>query len=225
MERNAFLDRIALRLGRARRFSAPARDVSGLPAMTRGTIDPVARFCTELGAVGGTAHRVRDTAALGATLRAELERSGATRIVTAARTELRAFELDWLWSDLGARAVGEPGLLAEDEIRHSLSQAQVGVTAVDFALAETGSVVVSARPSAPRGLSLLPSLHVALIRASQILPELSAALAAYAGAATDLPSAIHVITGPSRTSDIENDLTIGVHGPAAVTAIVLEESP
>ena len=225
MDRNAFLDRIALRLGRARRFSAPARDVSGLPPMGRSASDTVERFCTELVAVGGTAHRVRDTAALEATLRSELERAGATRIFTAARTELRSFALDWLWSGLGARAVGDPGLSAEDELRQSLSRAHVGITTVDFALADTGSVVVSARPSLPRSLSLLPSLHVALVRASQIVPDLSAAFAAYAGAETDLPSAVHVITGPSRTSDIENDLTIGVHGPAAVMAIVLEDSP
>jgi L-lactate dehydrogenase complex protein LldG len=71
---------------------------------------------------------------------------------------------------------------------------------------------------------LLPSVHIAVLFASQIRPDLGAAFEALA-ARSGLPSAAHVITGPSRTSDIENDLTIGVHGPSAVTAIVIEEEP
>jgi L-lactate dehydrogenase complex protein LldG len=186
--------------------------------------DPLARFCTELEAVGGVAHRVRDPAELERVLCHELVRFGATRIVTAARHELSAFAVDWLWQALDARAVND-ALLSDDlELRTIMAAAQVGITAVDFALADTGSLVVSARPGAPRGLSLLPALHVALVLGGQVVADLDHALRQYAAAAAGLPSAIHVITGPSRTSDIENDLTIGVHGPAAVLAIVLEQS-
>jgi hypothetical protein len=79
-----------------------------------------------------------------------------------------------------------------------------------------GSLLVTAAPTRPRALSLLSSVHIALLFATQIRPTLGAAFALLE-ARDELPSGAHVITGPSRTSDIENDLTIGVHGPSAVT--------
>ena len=81
--------------------------------------------------------------------------------------------------------------------------------------------MIAASRARPRGVSLLPSLHVALVRESRIVFRLGEALAHFAALGPFAqPSAVHFITGPSRTSDIENDLTIGVHGPAAVVALV-----
>jgi L-lactate utilization protein LutC len=155
-------------------------------------------------------------------LRDEIAQFRAKRVITSARSEFSHFDFAWLWQEAGALAVLDPFLCTEAEQRSALMTAEIGVTTVDCAIADTGSLVVSAAKTRPRSLSLLPTVHIALLFASQIRPSLGAAFEALAGA-PGLPSAAHVITGPSRTSDIENDLTIGVHGPSAVTAIIVED--
>ncbi|MEZ5099693.1 MAG: LUD domain-containing protein [Thermoleophilia bacterium] len=79
-----------------------------------------------------------------------------------------------------------------------------------YALADPGSVVVVASPEEPRTRSLLPYVHVAVVAEDRILPDLATLLVTVRGA---LPSSMAVITGPSRSADIENTLTLGVHGP------------
>jgi L-lactate dehydrogenase complex protein LldG len=100
--------------------------------------------------------------------------------------------------------------------------AKVSVTAVDYAIAETGSLVVCTDKSKPRVASLVSDVHIALVRSSQIYTRMGEVLAQIAKLDV-VPSSLHFITGPSRSSDIENDLSIGVHGPAALYVFVLEE--
>lgn len=94
----------------------------------------------------------------------------------------------------------------------------VGVSRALYGLADTGSVVLAASPEEPRAASLLPFVHVVHLRAEDLLPDLETLFARLGG---DLPSALAVVTGPSRSADIEQELTIGVHGPGEVH-IVLE---
>jgi len=227
MEREEFLDGIARRLGRPRVRTRPARAVRGVPDFHRqapfgpgAATDLAERFKEELLAVGGEAVLARDLLDVHAALKQALLRWRAERVVTWARPELAAFTLDWLWKQ-SARAYGDAGLDTGELLERALLDADVGITAVDFAIAGTGSLVVTAGPGRPRGVSLLPTLHVALVKESQLVARMGEALALIGERkAGSMPSAVHFITGPSRTSDIENDLTIGVHGPAAVTAIV-----
>jgi L-lactate dehydrogenase complex protein LldG len=228
MEREAFLNRIAERLGRPRLRHAPARTLIGVPEFHRqqpfGTAHPPdlpERFAQELTRVGGEVLFARNLDGLHALLRSVLERWQPPRVIGWARAELAAFELDWLWDSPQARAFGDPGLGSEAELRRALLGADVGITGVDFAIANSGTLVVSAAAGRPRGVSLLPSLHLALVRQSQLVSRMGEALSGYEASPAGLPSAVHFITGPSRTSDIENDLTIGVHGPASVIALML----
>ncbi|HEY2408992.1 MAG TPA: LUD domain-containing protein [Polyangiaceae bacterium] len=218
---------IARRLGRPRVQRAPQRSVIGVPDFHRqaplaGDGELIARFCSELASVGAEAKIVHSPTEVERELRRVLAELRATRIVTWARSELAGWPLDFLWSELGARAYLDATLPDERALKSALLDAEIGLTAVDFAIAGTGSLALSAAAGRPRGVSLLPTVHVALVRSSQLVARLGEALEAYRARA-DLPSAIHFITGPSRTSDIENDLTIGVHGPAALTVIVLDE--
>jgi L-lactate dehydrogenase complex protein LldG len=101
---------------------------------------------------------------------------------------------------------------------------RVGITGVDAALAATGSFVVSAREGRDRSVSLLPYVHIVVLREAQILPHLEAWLASCA----DNPEAFRaignhvVITGPSRTADIAMELVLGAHGPAAMHILVMK---
>ncbi|MDQ3858678.1 MAG: LUD domain-containing protein [Actinomycetota bacterium] len=87
-----------------------------------------------------------------------------------------------------------------------------------YALADTGSVVLAASPTEPRARSLLPDVHVTLVREDSIVPGLEELFAALEG---ELPSALAIVSGPSRSADIEQRLTVGVHGPGEVHVVVL----
>lgn len=92
----------------------------------------------------------------------------------------------------------------------------VGVTKALRGLADTGSVLIVDGEGNPLEASLLPEIHLVVLRASDILPSLEDAIHLING--TD---AAVVITGPSRTGDIEMTLTIGVHGPAELHVFLI----
>lgn len=225
MNREVFLNRIAERLGRARRTQPPARAATGVQGLPeRAPLAPslAVHFARELEAVGGRVVFADSSDHAQELLHAELMALPRARAITWGRNELVSWKLDRIYAELGARAVGDPGLQNAAEVQAALLQADVGITTAEAAVASTGSLVVSAAPSRPRAVSLLPSLHVALLREEQIVARLGDALGPLAARPLlALPSAVHFITGPSRTSDIENDLTIGVHGPANVLVILL----
>lgn len=130
-------------------------------------------------------------------------------------------------------AVVEPG--DDGDACRRIASADVGVTAVDAGLADTGSIIVRSGPGRPRSASLLPPLHLAVIEADRVrsgiddFPEIFAALKEESGPESGetgwrLPSGIHCITGPSCTADIELVKTYGVHGPVALVILGLDFS-
>jgi L-lactate dehydrogenase complex protein LldG len=224
MNADAFLDRIAARLGRARRATAAPRDVRGaIERAPIATVDLRAMFVRELTLVGGVVHPVRDRAALREGLAALASDTGARSIVASARAEFAEFELEATLDAMGVACTGDATFAGDAgavAFRARCAAADIGITAVRAAVAETGSVLLAATPACPRGVSLLPRMHVAIVRESQLVARVGDALAL----ARDPASQMLFVTGPSRTSDIENDLTIGVHGPAAVVVFLLENS-
>jgi L-lactate dehydrogenase complex protein LldG len=94
-----------------------------------------------------------------------------------------------------------------------------GVSEALYGLADTGSVVLAASPEEPRTRSLLPFVHVSLLREERILPGLAELFEAVGG---NLPSALAIVTGPSRSADIEQTLVVGVHGPGEVHVVLLD---
>ena len=99
------------------------------------------------------------------------------------------------------------------------AEAAVGVTAVDYALADSGTLCLLAGKDQPRTASLLPPAHVAVLRPEQILRGLDD-MFALLPAGEALTSAVTLITGPSRTADIELTLVVGVHGPQQLHVIL-----
>ena len=102
------------------------------------------------------------------------------------------------------------------------AEASIGITAVDYALADSGTLCLLAGKHQPRTASLLPPVHVAVLRPEQILRGLDD-LFALLTAGDDLSSAVTLITGPSRTADIELTLVVGVHGPQQLHVILAND--
>ena len=86
-----------------------------------------------------------------------------------------------------------------------------------YALADTGSVVLLSSDE-PRARSLLPFVHVTVVREDRILPDLEALFEALG---PELPSSVAIVTGPSRSADIEQKLAVGVHGPGEVHVVIV----
>ena len=110
----------------------------------------------------------------------------------------------------------------EPSRRAAMRAADIGITGVDYAVAEIGSLVVCSKPGQERMVSLLPPVHVALIDEAQIVPDLYDLFGVLQeNDAQALPSNLAFITGPSKTGDIELQLTTGVHGPGRWIVVII----
>jgi len=107
--------------------------------------------------------------------------------------------------------------------REACATADIGITSVDYALASTGTFVMLASQQEARLESLLPPVHIAVFPRSRIVANLDALLGLLPLPAEQTSSMV-LITGPSRTADIEQILIRGVHGPGEVYAVIVEEN-
>lgn len=102
----------------------------------------------------------------------------------------------------------------------TVAEADIGVTEADCLVAASGTLVLRAA-GRHRGASLLPPIHVAVAPIERLVPDLGAALRWVRSGAPPVESCVTLITGPSRTADIEKKLVLGVHGPCALHVILL----
>lgn len=176
-------------------------------------------FAQRAAAVGMHVHRTSQSAAADTAL-AVLTSVGARRLVSSLdacpftkplhdRLVREGFDLiDW-------RAA--PGFGAQYD-------ADAGITGVEAAIAESGTLVCTSGPGRARGLSLVPPIHVALVRAGQIVPDLIDFWKSLPADPGTLPSSLVLITGPSKTADIEGVLITGVHGPREVHVVLIDDA-
>jgi L-lactate dehydrogenase complex protein LldG len=205
-------------LERAPRIAPPGH------SHTAGVIVPVAhdarrtelisQFARELEAVGGAFLGVyspdevrKRTVALAREIGAHTAAIGAGVTLDTAAVG-RALEQAGL-------AVTRPGTSGEAErasFRERVADCDLGVVEADAGIAATGTLAVIGRPESPNSLTLLPPANLIIVNADRMRPDLAAAVAAI-GAETFTSRRVALITGPSRTADIEKMIVIGVHGP------------
>lgn len=109
------------------------------------------------------------------------------------------------------------------ELRQKAIDADIGITGVDYAIAETGTCVLLTRKKVSRVVSLLPPVHIAVVESGQVLPSLDElfTLRRREFMSGRLGSYMNLISGPSRSADIEYKLISGVHGPGEVHMVLL----
>ncbi len=110
-------------------------------------------------------------------------------------------------------------LLKSLELTHesNIANADIGITGADFAIADTGTLVLLSDSNKPRLVSALPPVHIAILEKTNIVPDIHSLFPQI----FDTCSCVSFITGPSRTADIELNLTLGVHGPGKVAVIMI----
>ena len=118
-------------------------------------------------------------------------------------------DLDWAGAGL------------EIEARPTAGDDRLGITGSFCAIAETGTLVVLSGAATPTATTLLPDTHVAVVRADRVVAGMEEAFALVRSERGRLPRAVNLISGPSRTGDIEQTIALGAHGPYRVHIVVL----
>ena len=123
------------------------------------------------------------------------------------------------WPDLAPfdwRAAG-----IEVEARGARGDDLVGITGAFAGIAETGTLMLLSGPTTPASVSLLPETHIAVIETGRIVATMEQAWDRLRAERGELPRAVNFVSGPSRTADIEQTVTLGAHGPYRVMIIVV----
>ena len=181
---------------------APAPDMSDLPSL----------FVARAEAVGGRCTRVRGVSEAALAVRAILADARARLVVSSGAPLVdRAFggEAD-PWRVRSAAGLSRSDLFACD----------AGVTTAQWGIAETGTLVLESARERSRLASLVPPLHIALLATRCVRATLGDVLATVD---PTVDGAITLVTGPSRTSDIELTLAIGVHGPQSLHVVLIDD--
>lgn len=245
-KQEAFLNNIASRLKRPRVTEKPQQPFRGAPELWEGfrlsAEDNAAMFTRHFTAAGGYVIRVSDLAEAGRVVAEKAAELGARRILRQDQAALTEMNLESLLPEaeltIWNRETGEldparfrgsdpdqsraPGQASDWKAR--AAEADIGIVQADYAVAYTGSITVLSAAQKGRSVSLLPAVLFAVIPASSLVTRLGEVLTEFDRAGRErLPAGIHFISGPSRSADIENDLTIGVHGPGIVHAVLVDD--
>lgn len=218
MERDAFLARVAAVAGTARLPVHPDLD-PGLLVADLAPVDLVEMFSSRVAEVDGVVHRPASGDEVGAL------------VLEIARSHDASSFMAWDEAELGVTGVAahllEGGLRevsgvvpVDGRLEHQTGylDLSLGVTGAEAGFAESGTVVVRSGPGRPRMASVVPLVHVAVLRVDSIHRSLT-----HWVTGGDVSSAANVvaITGPSKTADIEQNINVGVHGPRHLHVILL----
>ena len=175
---------------------------------TDAQLDPVTRFVQRAEAVG-----------------CETTRTGPDEATDAiaATCSGRTVGSNWWFDD---RAIPDAVALPEEVVLEpsvaELDSAETGVTGVPFAIAAYGTVAVPSTPALDGPISLYPNRHVAVVRSVDVVPDVAGGLARLSDSFAMGVNDVVLVTGPSSTGDM-GALVRGVHGPAEMHVVVVEE--
>lgn len=220
VDRQTFLTPVRQALGRISGQAVPPPPTVDPKLVRLASVseDVVALFAQRAGEVGMTVCRIKSDELI-RTVMGLLEKVGARRVAASVGSLPQAVSLNDSLRRKGVEVVdwrATPGFAEQYGL-------DAGITDVHAALAETGTLICSSDAGHSRGLSLVPPVHVAIVRQSDILPDMVDYWARMKGIpGRELPSSQAFITGPSKTADIEGILITGVHGPGQVHIVVVE---
>jgi len=186
------------------------------PAENGSIEDPTARFIEELEALGGHGKRV-----------ASLDEASEYVLDLARERDAKLLlrwdvdELDALGVDVPLSETGVEVVVWRDlpDFREIAGKADIGVSTAEWAVAETGTLVLEGGPGKGRTVTLLPPTYIAVLPVDKVLRTVHEAIEKYSDG--EVPANVCFHTGPSRSGDIEMSLFVGMHGPGDVHVILV----
>jgi len=170
--------------------------------------DPVARFRSEALKLASSVDEVESMASVPARIAAYLD---AQQLPREAVCWDALCLLDWRTAGIGIAR------------RPARASDLIGITGSFCAIAETGTLMMLSGPQTPSAASLLPETHVAIVEKNRIVPGMEEAWQLMRIELGQAPRAVNFISGPSRTADIEQTVTLGAHGPYRVHIVLVGE--
>lgn len=200
------------------RLRESARDVDPPgPWTTRRVFeDPVRRFSESLIQLKGEVREAQSLDAAWTILDGLLDEIDAKQVVVNQEPPVDRMDVASRWPDRSCHLVG----VSDGDLRSFCANADVGISGVEAALVETGSLIVESGAGKSRLATLLPPVHIALVPTSRMTTDL---FTWSAGRNENIATNVTVISGPSKTADIEFKMTLGAHGPKRVVAVVYED--
>ena len=213
-------DRILARLRNAPRPEVPRPPSVPPPTDAPARGERAARLKSRMEAVRAEVHLVPSEAWLDRLKEILAVRKVATLLYAPQTAIGEALRHAW-----DTNAAGSPELVAYagpvETFKERLFAVDAAVTSAAGAVADTGALILRPTAEEPRLMSLVPPIHIAVLRAEEIFASLADAMRAGNWSA-DMPTNMLLISGPSKTADIELILAFGVHGPKELMVLILE---
>ena len=210
MSRDHVLHKVRTALGRSAGQPVEAPPPVRLSVPEAGIEERISVFLERIEALAGKTHRARSF---------EDACAYAERVI-AGRKAVASNAAVLRECGITALAGVESGVRNGAQLRELSANAACGITGADYALADTGTLVMLASPQEARLISLLPPVHIAIVQHERLLTGLDELLSILPRPAEQTSSMV-LITGPSRTADIEQILVRGVHGPGEIHVVVV----
>ena len=222
--RDKVLSRVRQALGRTGSDAAARVEAQAyIDAHARGPIpafdaDRVLRFIRRAGDMESTVRRLAHRSEIPAAVASYL---GALELAPALDSQKPLRGVCWAeFADLDWERAG-----LSVEARTTVGDDRLGITGVFCAIAETGTLVFVSGPQTPTATTLLPDTHIAVVPAQRVVDTMEDAFVLIRKECGSVPRAINLISGPSRTGDIEQTIVLGAHGPFRVHILVLDAVP
>lgn len=171
--------------------------------------DRVAHFEAQAARMSSTTRRVGTWSEVPVAVAEYLDAQGLPRQAVCWNT---LESLDWAAAGLSVQA------------RRPQADDLVGISSVFVAVAETGTLMMLSGPDTPASMHLLPETHIAVVPMSRVVAHYEDGFRLARDERTVLPRATNLVSGPSRTGDIEQTIVLGAHGPYRVHVILVQES-
>jgi L-lactate dehydrogenase complex protein LldG len=208
---NPVIENIRRSLGRTDRTPLDPRPAIYRSRLPESLDAESARFLEEVGKLSGVGQKLSPNS-VDAALQTLVREQNVHRATAWETPYLRQLGITEILNSLGVE------LVSPNADKHEMALCDLGITEADYLLPETGTLVLRSSTLQPRAVSLLPRIHLAIVRPDMLRPDMHQVFAE-AGRSHYLL----FITGPSRTADIELTVTLGVHGPKNLYVWMMED--
>lgn len=132
----------------------------------------------------------------------------------------------FVWEPNLQHILHQAGIEYTDNDENFVRDAEAGLTTCESLITRTGSIMVSSAKAGGRRLSIYPATHIVIAKASQLVPDIKDGLQAIRDRyKNNFPSMVSMVSGPSRTADIEKTLVMGAHGPKQLVLFLIDDLP